>query len=136
MPRLQVNLSFTAEAFEVVKTAAESQEVSVAAFCRAAIMDAAQPIPEDVEAVAGGFPAWLLALLALLRRTPKPKPRWELHFAAMAKAWQFSSSVRRLGLVKGFGSDVSLHPYGELARRRIHTSSLGLGLLFPGIRWP
>ena len=61
----------------------------------------------------------------------KPKPRWELHFAAMAKAWQFSSSVRRLGLVKGFGSDVSLHPYGELARRRIHTSSLGLGLLFP-----
>ncbi len=34
----------------------------------------------------------------------------------MAKAWQFSSSVRRLGLVKGFGSDVSLHPYGELAR--------------------
>ena len=69
MPRLQVNLSFTAEAFEVVKAAAESQEVSVTAFCRAAIMDAAQqPIPEGLETV--GFPAWLLALLALLRRTP------------------------------------------------------------------
>ena len=68
MPRLQVNLSFTAEAFEVVKEAAESQEVSVTAFCRGAIMDAAeQPIPEDLET--GGFPAWLLALLALLRRT-------------------------------------------------------------------
>ena len=36
---------------------------------------------------------------------PKPKPRWELHFAAMAKAWQFSSSVRRLGLVKGSAAD-------------------------------
>ena len=70
MPRLQVNLSFTAEAFEVVKTAAESQEVSVTAFCRAAIMDAAEPMPEGVEAENGGFPAWLLALLALLRRTP------------------------------------------------------------------
>ena len=69
MPRLQVNLSFTAEAFEVVKAAAESQEVSVTAFCRGAIMDAAEPLPEDLEA--GGFPAWLLALLALLRRTPR-----------------------------------------------------------------
>ena len=70
MPRLQVNLSFTAEAFEVVKAAAESQEVSVTAFCRGAIMDAAEPLPEDLEAENGGFPAWLLALLALLRRTP------------------------------------------------------------------
>ena len=50
MPRLQVNLSFTAEAFEVVKAAAESQEVSVTAFCRGAIMDAAEPLPEDLEA--------------------------------------------------------------------------------------
>ena len=75
MPRLQVNLSFTAEAFEVVKTAAESQEVSVAAFCRAAIMDAAQPIPEGLETEAGGFPAWLLAVLALLRRTPSSTPQ-------------------------------------------------------------
>ena len=47
----------------------------------------------------------------------------------MAKAWQFSSSVRRVGLVKGFGSDVSLHRYGVLARRRIHTSSRRLALL-------
>ena len=38
--------------------------------------------------------------------------------------------------VTGFGSDVSLHPYGVLARRRMRSFSLGLGLLFPGIRWP
>ena len=39
-------------------------------FCRTAVMDAAEPIPEDLEPEAGGFPAWLIALLALLRRTP------------------------------------------------------------------
>ena len=70
MPRLQVNLSFTDSAYEVVKAAAESQGLTINQFCRAAIMDAAQPMPEDVETEAGGFPAWLLALLALLRRTP------------------------------------------------------------------
>ena len=65
----------------------------------------------------------------------KPKPRWELHFVAMAKAWQFSSSVRRLWPVKGFGSDVSIHPYGDLNLRKTRSSSLGPGLLFRGIRW-
>ena len=66
----------------------------------------------------------------------KPKPRWELHFGAMAKAGQVQTSVRRLGPVTGFGSDVSLHRCGVLAGRRMRSSALGLGLLFPGIRWP
>ena len=29
--------------------------------------------------------------------------------------------MHRLELVTGFGSDVSLHPYGELVRRRMHS---------------
>ena len=75
MPRLQVNITFTAEAYELVKAAAESEGLTVTQFSRAAIMDAAQPMPEDLEAEAGGFPAWLLALLALLRRSPGGRPR-------------------------------------------------------------
>ena len=68
MPRRQINLSFTEEAFEKVTAAADAQGLTINQFSRAAIMDAAQPLPEDLET--GGFPAWLLALLALLRRTP------------------------------------------------------------------
>ena len=70
MPRLQVNITFTAEAYETVKAAAESEGLTVTQFSRAAIMDAAQPLPEDLEEDGGFLPAWLLALLALLRRTP------------------------------------------------------------------
>ena len=68
MPRKQVNLSFTDSAYELVTAAAEAQGVTINQFCRTAIMDAAEPLPEDLET--GGFPAWLLALLTLLRRTP------------------------------------------------------------------
>ena len=70
MPRKQVNLSFTDSAYELVTAAAAAQGVTITQFCRTAIMDAAEPLPEDLEPEAGGFPAWLLALLALLRRTP------------------------------------------------------------------
>ena len=62
MPRLQINLSFTAEAFEKVKEAADAQGTTVTQFARAAIMEAAEPIPEDLESEDGGFPAWLLVL--------------------------------------------------------------------------
>ena len=67
MPRLQVNVSFTAEAYELVKSAAEAEGLTIAQFARAAIMEAAEPTPEGQEAESGGFPTWLLALLALLR---------------------------------------------------------------------
>ena len=74
MPRLQVNVSFTAEAYELVKSAAEAEGLTIVQFARTAIMDAAEPMPEgqDTES-GGGFPTWLIALLALLRRgNPRP----------------------------------------------------------------
>ena len=70
MPRRQINLSFTEEAYEQVTAAADAQGLTINQFSRAAVMDAAQPIPEDLEPEAGGFPAWLIALLSLLRRAP------------------------------------------------------------------
>ena len=70
MPRRQINLSFTEEAYEQVTAAADAQGLTINQFSRAAVMDAAQPIPEGLETEAGEFPAWLLAVLALLRRTP------------------------------------------------------------------
>ena len=81
MPRRQINLSFTEEAFEQVTAAADAQGVTINQFSRAAIMDAAEPLPEDLEEGVGGFPAWVIALLSLLRRTPKLKPRWDAHMA-------------------------------------------------------
>ena len=74
MPRRQINLSFTEEAYEQVTAAADAQGLSINQFSRTAIMDAAQPIPEGLETEAGEFPAWLLAL-ALLRRTPSNTPQ-------------------------------------------------------------
>ena len=70
MPRRQINLSFTEEAFEQVKTAADAQGVTINQFARAAIMEASEPVAEDLEEGVGGFPAWVIALLSLLRRTP------------------------------------------------------------------
>ena len=70
MPRRQINLSFTEEAFEMVKTAADAQGLTINQFARAAIMDASAPVAEDLEEGVGGFPAWVIALLSLLRRTP------------------------------------------------------------------
>ena len=60
MPRLQVNVSFTAEAYELVTAAAEAEGVTVVQFARTAIMDAAEPMPEGQEAGTGGFPMWIL----------------------------------------------------------------------------
>ena len=69
MPRRQINLSFTEEAFEKVTAAADAQGLTINQFARATIMDAADPIPEDLET--GGFlPMWLLGLLGVLRRSP------------------------------------------------------------------
>ena len=38
---------------------------------RTAIMDAAEPLPEDLEEDGGLIPAWLLALLVTLRNLPR-----------------------------------------------------------------
>ena len=70
MPRRQINLSFTEEAFEKVTAAADAQGLTINQFARATIMDAAEPLPEDLEEDGGFLPMWLLGLLALLRRTP------------------------------------------------------------------
>ena len=71
MPRRQINLSFTEAAYEQVTAAADAQGLTVNQYCRTAIMDTSQPIPEDdLETEAGGFPMWLIALFSLLRRTP------------------------------------------------------------------
>ena len=63
-------MSFTDLAYELVKTAADAQGLTINQFARATIMDAAEPIPEDLEEDGGFLPMWLLGLLALLRRTP------------------------------------------------------------------
>ena len=69
MPRLQVNLSFTPEAYEVVKAAAEAEGLSIVQFARTAIMDAAEPMPEGQDAESASlFAAWWLATMALIRR--------------------------------------------------------------------
>ena len=71
MPRLQVNITFTQEDHALVKEAADAQDVSITQFCRTAIMDAASPLPEDLEEDGGIIPAWLLALLVTLRNLPR-----------------------------------------------------------------
>ena len=43
------------------------QGVTVTQFARTAIMDAAEPLPEDLEEDGGLIPAWLLALLVTFR---------------------------------------------------------------------
>ena len=77
MPRLQANISFTAEDYELVKAAADARGLTVTQFARAAIMEAAQPMMEVPEGESGGFPTWLLALLALLRTGHRGSPRDE-----------------------------------------------------------
>ena len=74
MPRKQVNLSFTDSAYELVTAAAEAQGVTINQFCRTAIMDAASPLPEDLEDDGRLIPAWLLALTSHSAESPAP---WE-----------------------------------------------------------
>ena len=74
MPRLQVNLSFTAEAYELVTAAAEAQGLTVTQFARAAIMDAAEPMPEGQEVEALEFPAWLVSMLIFFRLGQRNDP--------------------------------------------------------------
>ena len=49
MTRRQINLSFTEEAFEKVTAAADAQGLTINQFSRDAIMEAAEPLPEDLE---------------------------------------------------------------------------------------
>ena len=61
----------TSSAYEMVTAAADAQGVTINQFCRTAIMDAAEPLPEDLEEDGGIIPAWLLALLVTLRNFPR-----------------------------------------------------------------
>ena len=73
MPRKQLNIGLTPEQHDLVKAAAEDAEMTVTAFCRQAIIDAATPPePEDqIDTYSPGFLAWLMALLAAAKqRTP------------------------------------------------------------------
>ena len=65
-PRHQVNVSLSPEQHELIKSAAEAEELTMARFVRNAALDAAQPL-EDPDDTGASFPGWLIALLALLR---------------------------------------------------------------------
>ena len=68
MPRKQVNVSLDPEVFDRVKMKADAEGIAVAAWCRDAVLDALERV-EEVDDVAEDslFPAWLLALLSVVR---------------------------------------------------------------------
>ena len=118
MPRKQVNLSFTDLAYELVKTAADAQGLTINQFARATIMDAAEPIPEDLEEDGGFLPMWLLGLLALLRRTPRS-------LAGKPMAGFHATPSRRIIVLCGMTVSVIrfknplLHRQSSLRKRRL-----------------
>ena len=65
----QLNIRLSDDEMEVLKGAAEAEDMTVTAFVRSAALDAAQA--PDVEAPEG-FPSWLIALLYLLRTGHRP----------------------------------------------------------------
>ena len=65
--RKQLNIGLSPDQFELVKTAADREELTITAFCRDAILDAAQPDPE-LDEMGHGLPAWLAAVLIFLSR--------------------------------------------------------------------
>ena len=68
--RKQLNIGLTPDQFELVKTAADQEEKNVTAFCRDAILDAAQP-ETNLEDMGHRLPAWLAAVLIFLSRPGK-----------------------------------------------------------------
>ena len=69
MTRKQLNIGLSPEQHALVKAAAEAEELSITAFCRAAILDRAEPEPEMVgEQVLPAIPAWLLHFLVFVTR--------------------------------------------------------------------
>ena len=64
-PRHQVNISLSPEQHQLLKEAAEAEGITVARFVRNAALDAAQPLEGPDPGTS--FPAWLIALLTILR---------------------------------------------------------------------
>lgn len=67
---VQLQHALTDDERAQVVAAAESEGLSVTAFCRAAILDAAQSpvLGSEIDTGGAGFLAWLLAMLATARR--------------------------------------------------------------------
>ena len=69
MPRKQLNIGLSLEAYEQVRGAAEAEGVTVTEFCRGAILAAAaEPEVAYEDHGFGGVPAWLLAFLVFVTR--------------------------------------------------------------------
>ena len=68
--RKQLNIGISQDQYEMIKTAAEQQGLTVTAFSRDAILEAAEPQAEpEPESMAQGLPAWLAAFLIFLSRS-------------------------------------------------------------------
>ena len=67
--RKQLNIGISQEQYEMIKSAAEREGLTVTAFSRDAILEAAEPQAEPGhETMAQGLPAWLAAFLIFLSR--------------------------------------------------------------------
>ena len=78
MPRKQVNVSLSPEDYDRVEAAAWEDHVTVAAWCRAAVLDELYNLEsDDVEDdhPDSGIAAWFLTLLAMLRPSRRGGPR-------------------------------------------------------------
>jgi hypothetical protein len=68
--RKQLNIGISQEQYEMIKSAAEREGLTVTAFSRDAILEAAEPQAEPGhETMAQGLPAWLAAFLIFLSRS-------------------------------------------------------------------
>ena len=68
--RKQLNIGISQEQYEMIKSAAERESLTVTAFSRDAILEAAEPQAEPGhETMAQGLPAWLAAFLIFLSRS-------------------------------------------------------------------
>ena len=60
-----MNISLSPEQYELIKLAAEAEQITMARFVRNAALDAAEPLEEGEGGTS--FPGWLIALLTILR---------------------------------------------------------------------
>ena len=103
MPRTrhQVNITLSPEQFELIKGAAEAEELTMARFVRNAALDAAQPLENpDMRA---NFPGWVIALLAFLRTRPTQHDSRNGRSAQDRRSQPEPSRIDMLKLVAGTG---------------------------------
>ena len=68
MPRKQINVSVDPEVYERIQAAAWEDHLRLAAWCRAAVLDALDNQDDSVvDHPDSGIAAWFLTLLAMLR---------------------------------------------------------------------